>query len=625
MAVRIPALRALLIVVVLASGCADDFGGKRDADAGPADGARDGQTDHTLDLTPGESRPDLGTDGPAPDGPPPAKHLAIHFKKPSGWTVARAHTFDSWPDNLSSTWPGVQMTAESNGWYGLTLSGQRSAGIVFTDGAGNQTVDLWRAREGWFTPTATIRGRVVGRWTDANPDVRPTVRVSPAGGSIYAAEVIVTLGVDGSGIKQARYSTDGSDPSQGGTSFSDGDKIALGQGLAAAASLTLRVFAEGPGGSHSQSYTFTRKTGRAVESWNPQNAPTSVNKVGRWHYLDNFSGAAHNLLSRQVRVLLPADYDKNPSERYPVLYFHDGQNLQENGADGQEWLVDERHDELVAEGLITPAIIVGVFNTSDRDREYAGCNNDEDKKKRYGEWMVHALKPYIDQHYRTKPQAEHTLTMGSSYGGLVSHYLAWTFPDTYGGAGCLSTQFAFCTGPAVLSELSSYSGPKKATRYWIDAGSAEGGIAASGRSDYIERNRLFAQSLLRAGWKEGDDLVFLEIIGGDHSVPAWAKRVKNTIYFLLRHRAPLIASADMHSFKSSIGVGQITEASLNLRFENNFRVTKLFDTSMSISSSNASIATVDPASGTVTGKAPGAVSIDASYQSYAVSLPISVQ
>jgi len=199
-----------------------------------------------------------------------------------------------------------------------------------------------------------------------------------------------------------------------------------------------------------------------------------------------------------------------------VIYFHHGQNLVDNGAVGSEWMVDERYDELIAEGLIRSAIIVGIYNTSDREAEYAGCNIVA-KKDQYANWVVHTLKPYVDAHYRTRPQAEHTTTLGSSYGGLISHYIAWNFTSVFGNALTLSTQFAFCTGPAALSELQSYTGPKKPIRYWIDSGSDEGAQSGGGRSDYIERNRIFAEGLAQAGWSELQDVVFLEIPGGQHN------------------------------------------------------------------------------------------------------------
>src|SRR5205809_4202101 len=68
---------------------------------------------------------------------------------------------------------------------------------------------------------------------------------------------------------------------------------------------------------------------------------------------------------RDVIVYLPPGYDANKTERYSVLYLHDGQNVFDGATSfipGQEWHVDETAQSLIAAGKIEPLIIVGVYN-----------------------------------------------------------------------------------------------------------------------------------------------------------------------------------------------------------------------------------------------------------------------
>src|SRR5438067_663628 len=77
---------------------------------------------------------------------------------------------------------------------------------------------------------------------------------------------------------------------------------------------------------------------------------------------------------RDLIVYLPPGYAAHQAKRYPVLYFHDGQNLFDGATSfiaGQEWRLDETAQTLIATGKIEPLIIVGIYNAGkDRVEEY---------------------------------------------------------------------------------------------------------------------------------------------------------------------------------------------------------------------------------------------------------------
>lgn len=76
-----------------------------------------------------------------------------------------------------------------------------------------------------------------------------------------------------------------------------------------------------------------------------------------------------NLVNRDLYIYLPPGYEES-ERRYPVLYMHDGQNLFDASAAGQEWQADEAAQALIEAGEIEPIIIVGVASTADRFDEY---------------------------------------------------------------------------------------------------------------------------------------------------------------------------------------------------------------------------------------------------------------
>lgn len=66
-----------------------------------------------------------------------------------------------------------------------------------------------------------------------------------------------------------------------------------------------------------------------------------------------------------------ADYHTS-TYHCPVLYMHDGQNMFDPQLCwlGVDWGVDETVLELMDQGIIPPMIVVGIWNTPDRIREY---------------------------------------------------------------------------------------------------------------------------------------------------------------------------------------------------------------------------------------------------------------
>ncbi|MDF1517351.1 MAG: alpha/beta hydrolase-fold protein, partial [Lutibacter sp.] len=153
-----------------------------------------------------------------------------------------------------------------------------------------------------------------------------------------------------------------------------------------------------------------------------------------------------NEISHKVWIYLPPNYD-NASKKYPVIYMHDAQNLFDATTSyAGEWKVDETLNKLY-EKTGKGFIVVGIENGGEeRIDEYTLWEN-----KKYGggkgtiyiDFIVKTLKPFIDDHYRTKKQQKHTGLMGSSLGGLISYYGGLQHPKTFGKIGALSTSFWF--------------------------------------------------------------------------------------------------------------------------------------------------------------------------------------
>jgi predicted alpha/beta superfamily hydrolase len=232
---------------------------------------------------------------------------------------------------------------------------------------------------------------------------------------------------------------------------------------------------------------------------------------------------------RNVTVYLPPGYDAG-TQRYPVLYMHDGQNLFDPSAafkKGEHWRVGETATALIIDGRVRPLIIVGIDNTGasrlheytpTHDRRRGGGGADD-----YGRMIVSELKPFIDQQYRTMPDASETGLAGSSLGGLVTLYLGLRYPNVFTRLAVMSPSI-WWDRRAVLRHVRDAK-PKPPLRIWVDIGSREGRY-------HVDNAELLKAGLTRSGWIDGVDLHYEEVTGGMHSEAAWADRFGRVLEYL---------------------------------------------------------------------------------------------
>ena len=140
---------------------------------------------------------------------------------------------------------------------------------------------------------------------------------------------------------------------------------------------------------------------------------------------------------RKVMIYLPKDYHTG-QKHYPVIYMHDGQHLFDEArsigrAGPIEWMVDEYLDD-----SDSPSIIVAVDHAKNyelRQQEYLVHPAYETKSAlgwSYLEDIVHSLKPYVDNNYRTLTDPAHTAMVGSSLAALLSIYAGLKYPNIFG-------------------------------------------------------------------------------------------------------------------------------------------------------------------------------------------------
>jgi hypothetical protein len=107
---------------------------------------------------------------------PTTSSMTVYFKPPTTWTVVpRVHYWNAIPSGsvANSTWPGITMTPDANGFYKYTIVGASSANLIFNNGnsgTANQTPDLLNKIDGYVYTWGASTAKMV-----AKEEVKKTV------------------------------------------------------------------------------------------------------------------------------------------------------------------------------------------------------------------------------------------------------------------------------------------------------------------------------------------------------------------------------------------------------------------------------------------------------------------
>ncbi len=276
-----------------------------------------------------------------------------------------------------------------------------------------------------------------------------------------------------------------------------------------------------------------------VAAWDDQSgtaaAPPKPTATPQVHVLARAFAMPQLGRTRRVLIYLPADYAAPPKRRYPVLYLHDGQNVFDAATSfGGEWGVDETLDQLRQAGQdATGSIVVAVDNGNEfRSDEYipwrsAGLKGQAHQGGQggaYVDFLAPTLKPYVDAHYRTQPDAAHTGIAGSSLGGLISVYAALKYPRVFGEVGAFSPAFWVCNDS--LKAYARMHPAARTARFYFVCGPRESETMLPLMAQWRDE--------LRAAGVPAANLLFHAPADGEHKEWFWRREFPAAYRFLAR-------------------------------------------------------------------------------------------
>ncbi|HFI0595449.1 TPA: alpha/beta hydrolase [Streptococcus suis] len=251
--------------------------------------------------------------------------------------------------------------------------------------------------------------------------------------------------------------------------------------------------------------------------------------------------------NRRVRVLLPKGYAEDTERTYPVVYFHDGQNVlySKEAFSGHSWKVIptiKRNPD------ISKMIVVAIDNDGmERMHEYAAWKYSETsipgvqfggKGTLYAEFVMDVVKPFIDKEYRTKSDKAHTAMIGSSLGGNITQFMGLAYQDQIGCLGVFSS--ANWLHQDAFDRFIERKKLDPNQRVYIYVGTEEADdtdktlMAGNIKQAYINSSLTYYRQLI-AGGVDLDNIELEVISGAVHNEEAWALFLPDCLRFLSEH------------------------------------------------------------------------------------------
>ena len=247
------------------------------------------------------------------------------------------------------------------------------------------------------------------------------------------------------------------------------------------------------------------------------------------HKVENFLSES---LSRKVRIdiFLPPNYFEEPDQRYPLLFFNDGQDM-------EAVKMAATLDQLYKENAIRKIIVIGIY-ADDRLQEYGTANqldyqNRGSKAMNYSKFIREEFIPFIHQRYRASEHPKDYGFAGFSLGGLSAFDLVWNNSQFFNIVGVFSGSLWWRSQPftteapdanRIAHDMVASSAKREGLRFWFQAGTNDEKADRNnnGIIDAIDDTLHLMNELEHKGYDRDKDFTYVQVEGGEHNPNTWA-------------------------------------------------------------------------------------------------------
>jgi len=237
------------------------------------------------------------------------------------------------------------------------------------------------------------------------------------------------------------------------------------------------------------------------------------------------------ILNREVTItlLIPGEY--NFAEPLNLLLLNDGQ-------EADNLALSKTLQTLYHSNKIKPVVIAAIHAGEERLQEYGVAGNPDYKGRGakadlYAGFILDELLPQLSLH--TAVKAFNTIAIaGFSLGGLTALDIAWNHSDIFNKVGVFSGSLwwrskpfndAYTDADRIMHRIIRDSKNKPALKFWLQTGTLDETADRNnnGIIDSIDDTIDLIKELETKGYSRPGDIQYLEIVGGKHDMPTWAK------------------------------------------------------------------------------------------------------
>lgn len=238
-------------------------------------------------------------------------------------------------------------------------------------------------------------------------------------------------------------------------------------------------------------------------------------------------------LERLVRTDLYTVNVDAETRSVSLLLVNDGQDLL---AMNFEAMLHELH----ASAPLTPLVVAAIHCGEDRKNEYgmlvsADYKGRGAKASQYEQFVLEELLPFVYGQFSLKTIDQISFA-GFSLGGLSAFDLAWNHPDIFKKVGVFSGSFWWRSKDQTEKDFNPVTdrlmhhqirqaSARPDMRFFLQCGELDEDCDrnSNGVIDSIDDTIDLMRELLRKGYMEGKDFVYLQLPDGRHDVKTWAK------------------------------------------------------------------------------------------------------
>lgn len=236
-----------------------------------------------------------------------------------------------------------------------------------------------------------------------------------------------------------------------------------------------------------------------------------------------------------VHMYLPDGYMEN-QEDYPVLYMFDGHNLfnDEDATYGRSWRLlnhvgHEGQPNLIIVGMECShegnCRLIEYSPFPFYDGEFGGAMPGEANKTIH--FLIHDLKPYIEEHFPARTGRMSTFIGGSSCGGQMALYGGYKYSNVFSKALVISP-YIVPTLSALMADISK-TFIRQPENFYISWGTREGSTA----HEFVMETKAITD-IANLLIQKGSRIQFNCKIYGEHSEASWEAEADEFLRFLFR-------------------------------------------------------------------------------------------